>query len=423
MGRKKTHEEFVKEINDLVGNEYVVLSKYINKNTKIKMKHNICGHEWHVYPSNFLKGSRCPKCKGIKNGNRCRKTHDEFIKEVYNLVKDEYTIIGTYINNNTKVEIKHNTCGHVYEVKPSNFLNGKRCPKCAIKKRAEKRKLSNEDFLNKIPLDFKTEYKILDTYKKMHDKIRVKHLICGFEWLIEPNAIIRGNRCPMCANKRISEKKRKSTSEYKREVFEITNGEFLVLGEYINSNTKIKMKHVKCGYEYFMRPNDFLSGQRCPKCKQSKGEKRISEWLDKYNIKYNMQEKFNNCKDKSLLPFDFSVFDRSNNLICLLEFDGEFHFEAGRYSKNKKRMMEKLYLTQKHDKIKNQYCIDNNIPLIRIPYWEYDNIEYILKNVLMHYDLIEKDDTYDESIVKKYLVDENWDHDKYIEMSKNINKL
>ena len=66
-----------------------------------------------------------------------------------------------------------------------------------------------------------------------------------------------------------------------------------------------------------------------------------------------------------------------------------------------------FYIQQEHDKIKNQYCIDNNIPLIRIPYWEYDSIEYILKNVLMHFDLIQKDNTYNEPIVKKYLVDEN----------------
>jgi len=45
--------------------------------------------------------------------------------------------------------------------------------------------------------------------------------------------------------------------------------------------------------------------------------------------------------------------------------------------------MNNFLKTQKHDNIKNNYCISNNIPLLRIPYWEKDNIKDILDNYLL----------------------------------------
>ena len=61
-----------------------------------------------------------------------RKTHEEFVKEVYELVGKEYSILGEYKSNKTKIEIIHNECGFKYEVRPNDFLSkGSKCPKCA----------------------------------------------------------------------------------------------------------------------------------------------------------------------------------------------------------------------------------------------------------------------------------------------------
>ena len=53
MARRKTNEEFTNEVYDLVGNEYIFLEKYIRDGTKIKCRHNKCGHEWYITPSSF----------------------------------------------------------------------------------------------------------------------------------------------------------------------------------------------------------------------------------------------------------------------------------------------------------------------------------------------------------------------------------
>ncbi|MFD2216510.1 zinc-ribbon domain-containing protein [Metabacillus endolithicus] len=97
MGRRKTHEEFVQEVFELVGEEYEILGTYINAKTKIKMIHSKCGYEWETAtPSNFTNKNnpkRCPKCAG-----NIQKTTELFKKEVFNLVGDEYTVLGEYIN-------------------------------------------------------------------------------------------------------------------------------------------------------------------------------------------------------------------------------------------------------------------------------------------------------------------------------------
>lgn len=66
MPRKKTHDEFLQQVKDLTGDEYTVLSRYLQSATKIKMRHNKegCGHEWDIRPADFLRGTRCNKCWG-----------------------------------------------------------------------------------------------------------------------------------------------------------------------------------------------------------------------------------------------------------------------------------------------------------------------------------------------------------------------
>lgn len=224
-----------------------------------------------------------------------------------------------------------------------------------------------------------------------------------------------GNRCPKCSRCYV-----KTTDEFKQELQEKTNGEYVLIDEYINAHTKVRFKHIKCNRIFINTPSCIINqGSRCPYCynnRISNAVLLIDKLLNNYNIYFINEYRFEKCRDKKSLPFDFALFNNDDNYLkMLIEYDGEQHFKSVECFGGKDKFKEQI----RRDKIKNRYCIDNNIPLIRIPYWEYDNIEYILKNVLMHFNLIKKDDTYDESVVKKYLVDENWDHDKYIEMSKN----
>ena len=81
------------------------------------------------------------------------------------------------------------------------------------------------------------------------------------------------------------------------------------------------------------------------------------------------KKRFKDCKDIKTLPFDFYLPYYN---ICI-EFDGWQH-----YNMTKHDTSEKFEIRKKHDIIKDEYCKNNNMYLIRIPYWEYKNIDNIL---------------------------------------------
>lgn len=134
----KTHEEFCKEVYDLVGNEYTVLGEYMDCRTKILMRHNCksCNnHEYMVSPSNFLKNRRCPICAKRITGMKLNKSHNKFCKEIYDLYENEYQILSQYKNAKTKILVRHNNCGHEWDITPNNLLRGYGCPECDLKNR------------------------------------------------------------------------------------------------------------------------------------------------------------------------------------------------------------------------------------------------------------------------------------------------
>ena len=98
----------------------------------------------------------------------------------------------------------------------------------------------------------------------------------------------------------------------------------------------------------------------------SYGEYCIQQLLNENKISYTTQKKFNNCifENGYLAIFDFYIEDK-----YIIEFDGEQHFKY-RYDNDYHGWNNKnnFKTTRKNDLIKNKYCFDNNIPLIRIPY-------------------------------------------------------
>ena len=110
-------------------------------------------------------------------------------------------------------------------------------------------------------------------------------------------------------------------------------------------------------------------------CLISIGEENISRILRDNNIIYKSQYQVN--INGIYYRYDFAIFDKEDNLIRLIEFDGIQH-----YDDKQKHWGHDVIKTQERDKIKNQYALQNNIPLVRIPYIERDNItlEMLLGN-------------------------------------------
>lgn len=139
---------------------------------------------------------------------------------------------------------------------------------------------------------------------------------------------------------------------------------------YIRVMDKIIISCKKHG-DFEQRAYSHLEGEGCPKCKMSKGERLIMDFLDENNIPYIPQKKFNDCKYKAELPFDFYFPDKN---LCI-EYDGIQHFMIIENWGG----AEEFKLRKKKDKIKNKYCLDHNIKLERIKYDE--NILEKLKKI------------------------------------------
>lgn len=146
--------------------------------------------------------------------------------------------------------------------------------------------------------------------------------------------------------------------------------------EYVSSKSKITIICSKCGHVFCNNLHSHLNKKNgCSKCRNSKGEKIIIDILDKYTITCESQKRFDGCRNKNPLPFDFYL-PKYN--ICI-EFDGEQHFVPWRRLVNNQDKLKKIQI---NDSIKTTYCINNNIKLIRIKYTEINNIENIILSEL-----------------------------------------
>ena len=131
----------------------------------------------------------------------------------------------------------------------------------------------------------------------------------------------------------------------------------------------------KCGNIKIIKGSNLVSHNTftCGCQKMSRGEIIIKNILDENKIPYYQEYIPDSLKNRR---FDFAIKDKDNNIIRLIEFDGIQHFEEW------DRTEESLNERQKRDQEKNIWAKENHIPLVRIPYWEIDNItkEMLLEN-------------------------------------------
>ena len=283
-------------------------------------------------------------------------TKEEFIersKQLYGNMFD-YSLVD-FKDTKTKVIIKYKN--RIFEQMPVSHLKG------------------HNIFHNEIEFIKKSKIKFGDLYD--YSLVEYKHrnklvkIICHIHGIFEqtPRNHISSFGCPIC-NKNM----KLNTLSFIKKSQEIHNNKYdYSLVNYETNKKKIKIICPNHG-EFIQTARSHLNGCGCPRCNESKGEKIIRIFLEEHNLNFKMQYRFNNCRNKNTLPFDFYL----PSLNVCIEFDGEQHYIPKDYFGGEKRLLE----TQINDKIKNEYCKENNIRLIRIKYDQ--KIENILnKNLLI----------------------------------------
>jgi hypothetical protein len=112
--------------------------------------------------------------------------------------------------------------------------------------------------------------------------------------------------------------------------------------------------------------------------KKSKGENKIKKWLISQNIAFEQDVTFPDCKNSRKLEFDFCIHI-TDTFFILLEYDGRLHFQPWNSNPLNVKKFERLVV---NDKIKNKYCKDRKIKLLRISYKDYNRIKKILSKNL-----------------------------------------
>jgi len=275
----------------------------------------------------------------------------------------DYSLVD-YKKSKEKIQIICPEHG-IFEQTPNKHLSGQKCPFCSGKK------LNDEYFIKKSNIVHSNKYDYsLVRYVNNNKKVKI---ICPEHGIFEQtpsNHMNLKQGCKKCSKKMIS------NGEFIKKSNIIHNNKYdYSLTNFTNYRKKIQIICKEHGI-FIQTPYAHLNKkQGCPFCNQSKGEIEIFNFLKKLNIKYIYQKKFKNCKNKKLLPFDFYLPEHN----CCIEFDGEQHYRPLNFFGGNKRFEEQKL----KDNLKNKYCKDNNIKMIRIKYNEniIDKLNFLQKEI------------------------------------------
>jgi len=373
---KYTYED-IKSCAEKLG--YILITnEYINVKSKITLK-DADGYYYLVSSEQLLRGNKF---------SRFHKSNPYTIQNIYHwckinkkpfeLVSNEYK--GCF--SKLRWRCLKESCGKIFEASWDNIFHGHGCGVCVGKQVTLSNCLAtkNPELASEWHPTKNGDLTPYDVTPGSNKRVwwqcsnNPKH-----EWKTIINHRNNGKGCPYCKGIYPSE-------DYN---LLVVNPELCEEWDYTknrkkpyeytpNSGQKAWWKCKECGYEWQSVVGTRNNGCGCPECADSKGERKIKEWLKNNNIPYDSQYTFDDLVSDlgNFLRFDIAVFtdESKKQLRVLIEFDGAQHFRWIKGLQTRKNFKR----TQYYDKLKNEYCKNNNIPLLRIPYWSFDNIEQIL---------------------------------------------
>lgn len=304
-----------------------------------------------------------------------KKTTKQFIEDAkkihgdkfdYSLV--EYKGVKTYI----KIKCSNN---HIFEQAPNDHLNGHGCKICSG---WGELKSNPGEFIERAKKIHGELYDYSKTKYFNYDTLVIITCKIHGDFEVAPKQHIkRKNGCQKCGQLKSAEKRSWNKEKFIEEAKKI-HGDLYGYNnvEYKNSNEKVSIICKKHGL-FLQTPKSHIhQNQGCPSCSFSKGEKLIEQYLKENNINFIPQYKFEECRDKRKLPFDFYLPEQNT----VIEFHGIQHYEEIPFFENKSGGLKEL---KKRDKIKFKFCKLNKIKYIKISYKNISKICQIIQKTLV----------------------------------------
>lgn len=307
MPRRKTQAEFEQIVKQKLGENYVVLGNYVNKETKILMKHIICGNQFLKRPGDIMKkGSGCPYC----NGNKPAKYNEKW---VINNTPKPYTYIRDFKNMTKKCVFYCDICKSEFLQSPKRLINEHiyGCNCCPTKKK------THEQFLNELGEKTLEEYSVLDNYINIDTKIKFQHKNCGSTFELSPWAFIHKHKklyCPICYYK-------KSKGEIQIAKFLTENGfdykkEYCITSDKLRLDFYIPQENIAIEYdgEQHFHSSNFFGGNENLINTQKRDLKKnaycLQNGISLYRIPYTEFKNIENILNKILKEKSSTTIER-----------------------------------------------------------------------------------------------------------------
>ena len=368
--KRKTFEEFCKQAHAILGDDYIFYPPYKNMKTPIRYKHLVCGTSDTLIPSNIISnGASCKFCSEKQKAEDHQISEKDFKERLHKVrPTDDIELIEPLHGLFKKTKAKCLICGYGADGNwtplPINLLKGKGCPNCAGNApknfsdvQQEVEKLGNGEF---ILLDIKRT-------KKEGIWMHLYHKVCKNDYWMRNDVFKSGCRCRYCQAIATGDRCRFSLEDLKERISQVADHQYrYVKGDYKNNLSKIRVVHKKCGTEFTTTWASLSqSSGLCPSCNASNGEQEVMGYLTSHKISYTYAYHIPDLKDKHNLHFDFWL----PQYQTAIEYDGQQHYMPVNFGGIDQEQAEYHFnKTVKHDQMKNQYCKDHDINLIRIPY-------------------------------------------------------
>lgn len=336
-------------------------------------------HVYHVQPRGFVVGSHsCRICnnKIILKGFNDLFTIKPELKDIWNFEKNiDISPYEVSYCSSKKVWWKCEY-GHEWEATISNTTAGHRCPKCAKEKLSKQQRMEHNEFCQRL-YNVNPNIKVIGQYSGSNKKVLCQCKIDGYKWDAWPTHLIRGHRCPVCANRVVVSGVNDVATTHSYIIEYFKNKEEATKYTY-SSKHVIDAICPDCGYEKQISLNHLTKdGFACPIC--SDGVLYPNKFMR--NILRQLQIDFipefsPPWLNQKLFDFYFSI----NNIDYIVEMDGGLGHGYGKHGRSKLTVDELKTIDIEKDRL----AAEHGMHVIRIDcnYKHYDRYKYILNNVI-----------------------------------------
>ena len=442
MSKKYTKEELIPIVKE---RNIEFIGDYMGAREHTMVRCMICGHEWGANISSIInKGTGCSKCRDNQMSKDRKLSDEEAKRKVFEKTNGLVELVGTYDGRHKESLFLCHRCGNTFYDEYGKVMNRKNdgCKECLSKIKGSPVKYTTEQARNMVLEHSNGTIHLIGEYKGWNSKAdfvcdcgyswsavfgsvmgnngkcpncnhsryytreeteadifavhqgrirmigeyvnRSVHTLfqcteCGRIYSATPQNVIRGYGCDICNRKASAQRKIEDNADkYIIKVQEKHNGKVFFLEDYKGSKVSTKFGCIE-GHVWYNTPDNVSRQNGCPICDKSLGENAICSWLKEHSVEYIPQKRFKGLTgvNDGSLSYDFYI----PSINMCIEYQGEQHYRPIKFHEDNDADAQFIN-QQEHDRRKRQYCIDNGITLLEIPYTDYDRIEEILEKAL-----------------------------------------